>query len=68
MHAIFQRVDAMISKPGCTSPHGDVPISFALSFASILPKDFDVRSNPLEEVSDDEVADAIVVLRSMIPA
>jgi hypothetical protein len=36
--------------------------------ASILPKELNVRTDPFEEISDDELAAGIAILQAMIAA
>jgi hypothetical protein len=44
------------------------PADYLKIVASILPKELNVRTNPLEEMSDDELADGIAVLQALIAA
>jgi hypothetical protein len=44
------------------------PADYLKIVASILPKELNVRTNPLEEMSDDELAAGIEILQSIIAA
>src|SRR5688572_30232561 len=44
------------------------PVDYLKIVVSIMPKELNVRTNPLEEMSDGELATGIEVLRSIIAA
>jgi hypothetical protein len=44
------------------------PDAYLKIIASVLPKELDVRTDPLEELSDDELEAGIAILKSIIAA
>lgn len=43
------------------------PTEYVKVIASLLPKELLVRTDPVDELSDEEIADALDILRELVP-